>query len=100
MEQKATSRGVSEMEVPTLDLNHWRSPSISEISAIGVLQTYEASSVRSSNACSGSVSRMAYSSSAATRARPGVCTSLGAGIVVLRYILGRPNAGDSHGIIL
>src|SRR6202049_5336706 len=67
VEQSATSREVSATEIPTRDLNHWRSPSISEINAIGVSQTYEASSVRSSNANSGSVSRMAYFSRAATR---------------------------------
>src|ERR1700730_5673857 len=67
VEQSATSRDVSATEIPTRDLNHWRSPSISEINAIGVLQTKDASSVRSSNANSGSVSRMAYFSRAATR---------------------------------
>src|ERR1700719_2030753 len=67
VEQSATSREVSATETPTRDLNHWRSPSISEIKAIGVLQTNDASSVRSSNTNSGSVSRMAYFSRAATR---------------------------------
>src|SRR5580693_7129890 len=67
VEQSATSREVSATEIPTRDLNHWRSPSINEINAMGVSQTYEASSVRSSNANSGSVSRMAYFSRAATR---------------------------------
>src|ERR1700680_5006198 len=67
VEQSATSREVSATEIPTRDLNHWRSPSISEINAIGVLQTKDASRVRSSNANSGSVSRMAYFSRAATR---------------------------------
>src|SRR6202795_3562382 len=67
VEQSATSREVSATESPTRDLNHWRSPSISEINAIGVLHTKDASTVRSSNANSGSVSRMAYFSRAATR---------------------------------
>src|SRR5439155_8388616 len=68
VEQKAMSREVSEAVIPTRDLNHWRSSSIREIRAMGVLQTNEARSVRSSKDCSGSVSRMAYLSRAATRA--------------------------------
>src|ERR1700686_75133 len=67
VEQRATSRDVSATESPIRDLNHWRFPSISEINAIGVLQTRDASRVRSSNANSGSVSRMAYFSRVATR---------------------------------
>src|SRR5882762_11628881 len=67
-EQKATSRGVSDAVKPILDLNHWRSSSTREIKAMGVLQTKEARRVRSSKACSGSVSRMAYFCRAATRA--------------------------------
>src|SRR5690242_6133098 len=59
-EQNAISRLVSEAEIPTLDLNHCRFSSISEMSAIGALQTYEASKVRSSKYCSGSLSRIAY----------------------------------------
>src|SRR5215472_1169352 len=66
--QKATSRGVSETESPNFDLNHCRSSSTSEISAIGVLQMKDASKTRSSKACSGSVSRIAYFCRAATRA--------------------------------
>src|SRR5579863_109895 len=66
-EQKAMSRGVSDGFIPIFDLNHWRFSSISEIIAIGVLQMKDASSVRSSKACSGSVSRMAYFWRAATR---------------------------------
>src|SRR5579859_3984241 len=66
--QKAISRGVSETEIPTFDLNHCRSSSMSEIMAIGVLQTNEASRTRSSKACSGSVSRIAYLWRASTRA--------------------------------
>src|SRR5437016_2225383 len=65
VEQKAMSRDVSEASMPTRDLNHWRSSSIREIRAVGVLQTNEASRVRSSKDCSGSVSRMAYFSKAA-----------------------------------
>src|SRR5260370_8703913 len=61
------SREVSVAEIPTLDLNHCLSSSINEISAMGVLHTYEASSVRSSKACSGSLSRIAYFCNAATR---------------------------------
>src|SRR6267378_3478401 len=56
VEQKAISREVSEASMPTRDLNHWRSSSTREISAMGVLQTNEASRVRSSKDCSGSVS--------------------------------------------
>src|SRR5215470_4735860 len=66
--QNAISRGVSEMENPTFALNHCRSSSTSEISAMGVLQMKEASKTRSSNACSGSVSRIAYLWRASTRA--------------------------------
>src|SRR5260370_33550977 len=62
------SRDVSEAEKPTRDLNHWRSSSTREMSAMGVLETCEASSVRSSKNCSGSVPRMAYLSRAMTRA--------------------------------
>src|ERR1700742_4455636 len=68
-EQNAMSRGVSDFCIPIFDLNHWRSSSISEIIAIGVLQINDASSVKSSNACAGSVSRMAYFWRAATRSR-------------------------------
>src|SRR5216684_7340612 len=64
VEQKAMSRDVSEASRPTRDLNHWRFSSTKEISAMGVLQTNEASKVRSSKDCSGSVSRMAYLSRA------------------------------------
>jgi hypothetical protein len=39
-----------------------------EIRAIGVLHTYEARSVRSSKACSGSLSKIAYFCKAASRA--------------------------------
>src|SRR6266567_1399703 len=68
VEQKAMSRDVSEASMPTRDLNPWRSSSTREISAMGVLQTYEASSVSSSKDSSGSVSRIAYLSRAMTRA--------------------------------
>src|SRR5690349_5484995 len=68
LEQKATSRDVSETERPTLDLNHWRFSSTSDMRAMGVRQTYDANSVRSSNPCSGSVSRIAYFCRAARRA--------------------------------
>src|SRR5260370_9877526 len=67
VEQNAMSREVSVAEIPTLDLNHCLSSSINEISAMGVLHTYEASSVRSSKACSGSLSTIAYFCNAATR---------------------------------
>ena len=59
-EQNEMLREVSVAVMPTFDLNHWRSASTSEISAIGVPQMCDASSVRSSNAFSGSVSRMRY----------------------------------------
>src|SRR6267154_598394 len=65
VEQNAMSRDVSEASIPTRDLNHWRSSSTREIRAMGVSQTNEASRVRSSKDCSGSVSRMAYFSKAA-----------------------------------
>src|SRR6266403_4808370 len=68
VEQNAMSREVSVAEIPTLDLNHCRSSSINEISAIGVSQTYEANSVKSSKACSGSLSKIAYFCNADTRA--------------------------------
>src|SRR5712671_5687005 len=68
VEQKAMSRDVSVASKPTRDLNHWRSSSTREIRAMGVLQTYEASNVRSSKDRSGSVSRMAYLSRATMRA--------------------------------
>src|SRR6266404_8093275 len=77
--QKAISRGVSEMETPTFDLNHCRFSSMSEISAIGVLQMREANRTRSSKACSGSVSRMAYLWRAATRA---ASFSVGLGVAI------------------
>jgi hypothetical protein len=56
--QKEIEREVCEVVSPTLDLNHWRSASTSEIRAIGAWQMCDASSVRSSNFCSGSVSRI------------------------------------------
>src|SRR6266852_5782416 len=68
VEQNAMSREVSVAEIPTLALNHCLSSSTREISAIGVLHTYEASKVRSSKACSGSLSRIAYFCNASTRA--------------------------------
>src|SRR3989475_4003124 len=68
VEQKAMSRDVSEAPMPMRDLNHWRSSSTREISAMGVSQTCEASRVRSSKDCSGSVSRMPYLSRAMIRA--------------------------------
>src|SRR5258708_37534894 len=66
--QKAMLRDVSEASRPTRDLNHWRSSSMREMRAMGVLQTNEASRVRSSKDCSGLVSRMAYFSRATRRA--------------------------------
>src|SRR6266478_1216417 len=68
VEQKAMSREVSEALIPTRDLNHWRSSSTREMRAMGVLQANDASRVRSSKDCSGSVSRMAYLSRATMRA--------------------------------
>src|ERR1700687_3220580 len=68
VEQNAMFREVSVAEIPTLALNHCRSSSTREISAMGVLHTYDARSVRSSNACSGSLSRIAYFCNASTRA--------------------------------
>ena len=55
--QRETSRGVSRAITPTFDLNHWRFLSTSEMSAMGLAQMCDAKSVRSSNLCSGSVSR-------------------------------------------
>src|ERR1700682_4955638 len=68
MEHSAISRGFYEADIPMLALNHWRFSSTNETRAIGVLQIYEASWARSSKACSGSLSRMAYFCRAATRA--------------------------------
>src|SRR6266849_5803464 len=65
VEQKAMSREVSVASMPTRDLNHWRSSPTREMRAMGVLQINEASRVRSSKDCSGSLSRMAYFSKAA-----------------------------------
>src|SRR5690348_422530 len=93
--QNAMSRGVSDIVTPIFDLNHCRSSSTSEISAIGVLQMNDASKVRSSNACSGSVSRIAYLSSAATRSASLVCIGVGAAIVHLPL-----SAGDSEEVRL
>src|SRR4029077_20649704 len=60
VEQKAMSLDVSASFKPTRDLNHWRSSSIREISAMGVLHTKDASRVRSSKDCSGSLTRIAH----------------------------------------
>src|SRR5713226_5971211 len=92
VEQKAISREVSEASMPTRDLNHWRSSSTKEISAMGVLQTNEASKVRSSKDCSGSVSRMAYLSRAMTRASSlaGLVMAIGN---LLRDTFSRTDAG-------
>src|SRR5260370_20191991 len=65
VEQKAISREVSEASMPTRDLNHWRSSSTREISAMGVLQINEASRVRAAKDCYGADSRVAYFSKAA-----------------------------------
>jgi len=66
--QKAMSLGVSVASIPRCDLNHWRSLSISDISAIGASQMSLTILVMRSNFCSGGVSRMAYRFSAAIRA--------------------------------
>src|SRR5712692_8698008 len=68
VEQNAMLRAVSVAEIPTLALNHCLSSSTREIIAMGVLHTYDASSARSSKACSGSLSRIAYFCKASTRA--------------------------------
>ena len=52
---------------PILDLNHWRSSSTREISAIGTSQISAARRVMSSNPSSGDVSRMLYPRSNARR---------------------------------
>src|SRR5947209_9120478 len=77
--QKAMLRGVSLASRPYRDLNHCRSESIKLISAIGVPQTYAASWVRSSNDCSGSVSRILYCRSDANRS----LSSAGTGLPIL-----------------
>jgi hypothetical protein len=56
--QNDTLRAVSGTATPIRALNHCRSASTSVMSAIGAAQICEASSARSSNARSGSVSRM------------------------------------------
>ena len=66
--QKAMLREVSRAETPTRALNHCRSASTRLMSAIGVPQISEASSARSSNAFSGSVSRIRYRRRASSRA--------------------------------
>src|SRR4051794_2479335 len=66
--QNDTSRDVSRVSVPSRDLNHCRSWSTKVIVEIGVPQIRDASSVRSSNACSGAESRISYSRSASSRA--------------------------------
>ena len=66
--QKAMLREVSRTETPTRALNHCRSASMRLMSAIGVPQISDASSARSSNARSGSVSRMRYRRRASSRA--------------------------------
>src|SRR5438552_18343428 len=53
--------------MPTRDLNHWRSLSTTLMSAMGVSQTREARVVLSSKDFSGSVSRISYERSAASR---------------------------------
>src|SRR5580658_739622 len=58
--QNETLREDSRASIPTRDLNHWRSSSTRLIRATGTPQICEAISVRSSNACSGSVSRILY----------------------------------------
>src|SRR6266850_2609807 len=92
VEQKAISLEVSEASIPTRDLNHWRSSSTREISAMGVLQTNDASRVRSSKDCSGSVSRMAYFSRAATRA-----SSLAGLAMTMSHLLGKTRSGVHPG---
>src|SRR5216684_485172 len=82
------SREVSEALIPTRDLNHWRSSSTREMRAMGVLQANDASRVRSSKDCSGSVSRMAYFSRATTRA-----SSLAGLTVTMSHLLGKHGPG-------
>src|SRR5580698_9211800 len=65
--QNDTLREVSCTCTPTRDLNHCRFSSTKLISAMGVPQICEASSVKSSNACSGFVSRMRYLCNALSR---------------------------------
>src|ERR1022692_1832943 len=59
--QKETSREVSWVLKPNLDLNHWRFSSMREISAMGASQIRAASSVKSSKTSSGTVSSTSYS---------------------------------------
>src|SRR3954470_4436385 len=67
--QNEMPRAVSVIVVPTRDLNHRRSESISVMSAIGVSQIWDASKVRLSKISSGGVSRISKSCSSATRCR-------------------------------
>src|SRR5713101_4289926 len=92
VEQKAMSRDVSAASTPMRDLNHWRSSSTREIRAMGVLQIYEASSVRSSKDCSGSVSRMAYLSRATMRA-----SSLAGLVMTMSNLLRDTSSGADDG---
>src|SRR5437899_11683274 len=78
--QKVISRWVSGMKMPILDLNHFRYSSTREIIAIGVLQIKEANKTKSSKACSGSVSRMAYLCRAVIRA-PSFLIGMGVAII-------------------
>src|SRR5258708_20379825 len=68
VEQKAMSRDVSLAPMPMRDLNHWRFSSTGEMRGMGGLQTNEASKVRASKDCSGSVSKMADFFATARRA--------------------------------
>src|SRR5712692_11572737 len=86
------SREVSEALMPTRDLNHWRSSSMREMRAMGVLQTNEASRVRSSKDCSGSVSRMAYLSRATMRA-----SSLAGLVMTMSNLLRDTSSGADDG---
>src|SRR4051812_11968799 len=75
--QKATSREVSEMSKPTLDLNHCRLESMMVTKAIGVPQIWAAKVARLSKLSSGGVSRIWYLRRVAMR----LGSSLGMGTV-------------------
>jgi hypothetical protein len=52
----ARSRGIDQCVMPTRDLNHWRSVSVSETAAIGSLNSWAAMREIRSNASLGGVS--------------------------------------------
>jgi hypothetical protein len=91
--QKPVSSGSSELPIPTVDLNHWRSESTSVNEDIEVPKTRWASRVMRSKRSSGSVSSRFSACSAPMRRS----SSAGFGASITYLILGAGSAVQDRG---